>query len=267
MLLELALLGGLSLAPAQAGELRLENLRSTLGEFGPAREKDTLRPGDTLLLSFDIAGVTVDASGRVAYGMGMELKDGTGKSIFAQKPTDNADYLPLGGTTLPARAFVDVPLEQAAGNYSLTLTVTDKATGKSASFTREYDVKPKEFGIVGLRTTFDAVGEMHAPLVGLTGQRVWVLFGIVEFQRDKSTKQPNLEVTMEIFDNESKLVARPTLLTVNKDVKDEDPGIPIRFMLPFNRAGDFRMRLKVTDKLSSKVDTVVLPIKVTPAAR
>ncbi|VTS03953.1 hypothetical protein [Tuwongella immobilis] len=264
MLNELALMGMLMLAPAQASELTLQNVRSTIGEFGPARGKAPLKPGDTYFLSFDIAGVAVDATGKVSYSMGMEVASEKGTKIFEQKPADNSDYLPLGGTVLPARAYVAIPLEQEPGGYVLKLTITDRVSKVSKTLEERFTVKPREFGIVSLFTTYDPKAEVPAPLSGQVGQRIWLHFAVVEFARSGTDKQPNLEVTMEAMDTEGNMVSKPTVLTVNKGIDEKDTGVPMRFMLPFNREGKYRVRLKAVDKLTNKSDVVELPIVVTP---
>jgi len=266
MLNELALMSLLMLAPSQATELSLENVRSTVGHFGHPRMRAPLKPGDTLFLSFDITGLSNDGTGKVAYSMGMELATEKGVKLFEQKPVDSVDQLPLGGSVLPARAFVLIPLEQDPGNYVVRLTVVDKATKVSKTLEEKYTVKPREFGIVTLFSSYDPKGEIPAPLGGQAGQRIWVQFAVVEFTRSPTTKQPNLEVSMEAFTATGEAVTKPTVVTYSMGIDEKDTGIPMLFMLPLNREGKFKVKLKVTDKLTNKVDAIELPITVHPAS-
>ena len=125
MLTSMALFAALTMSPGQAGGLTLSNPRITYGELGSTRPDNKLQPGDIFFLSFDIDGIKVNEAGRVKYGMAMEVTDATGKSIFKQMPVERDDFLPLGGTKLPARAFVSVGVDQPAGEYTCKVTVTD----------------------------------------------------------------------------------------------------------------------------------------------
>ena len=57
-------------------------------------------------------------------------------------------------------------------------------------------------------------------------------------------------------------LAKPTVYTINKDVPLEDKGIPLRFLLPMNRAGEYVVELKAMDNRTKKTSRVVLPFKV-----
>ena len=103
MLQSMALFAALTMTPGQGAGLTLSNPRITYGELGSTRPDNKLLPGDIFFLSFDIDGIKVSEAGRVKYGMAMEVVDATGKSIFKQMPVERDDFLPLGGTRLPAR--------------------------------------------------------------------------------------------------------------------------------------------------------------------
>ena len=60
MLTTLVLLTGLLSAPAEAEDLSLTDVRLTHGIFGPPRASAKVLPGDRLVVSFDIAGITAD---------------------------------------------------------------------------------------------------------------------------------------------------------------------------------------------------------------
>ena len=77
-----ALMAVLSLAPEQAGQLNLANVRTAYGAPGVLRTDTKLLPGDQLTVAFDIEGVTVSPEGKVLYSMATELLDGKGKPVF-----------------------------------------------------------------------------------------------------------------------------------------------------------------------------------------
>jgi len=60
---------------------------------------------------------------------------------------------------------------------------------------------------------------------------------------------------------------KPTTVVIDKDVPENDIGIPLRFLLPMNRSGDFTVKLRATDKVSGKISIVSLPILVLSPTR
>src|SRR5262249_50283509 len=124
----LAVLAGV---PAQPAELKLTNVRMTVGELGPARDGNKLLPGDVMFIAYDIDGLTISEEGIARYSMAMEVTDAAGKLIFKQDPRELEDFVPLRGNRIPARAFITVGLDQPAGNYGCKITVTDPKTKAS----------------------------------------------------------------------------------------------------------------------------------------
>jgi hypothetical protein len=265
MLTSVALVAAMTFAPAQGG-LTLSGARVTFGELGAVRTDTKFLPGDIFFVAFDIDGIKVDEMGRVKYSMGMEVVNKENAAIFKQQPMDREDFLPLGGTKLPARAFVTVGLDQAPGPYTCRVTVTDRSTKTSQTIEAKFEVLKKAFGLVQVYTSADGKGEVPAPTLGVAGQSVYVHFAAVGFARDEKTKQPNVEVEMAVtLKDGTPALAKPTSIVIDKDVGAEDSGIPLRFLLPMNRAGEFNVELKATDKISKATSKVVLPIKVLPA--
>src|SRR5438067_10736916 len=97
MLTNLALLAGLLAGAAQADGLTLEGAHLTHGIFGPPRAGARILPGDGLVVSFDIVGVTADEAGKVRYAIGVELSEATGKVLFRQLPREQETLASLGG--------------------------------------------------------------------------------------------------------------------------------------------------------------------------
>ena len=265
MMTSVALIAALTLTPAQGG-LTLSGARVTMGELGAPRANLKFLPGDIFFVSFDIDGIKVDDGGKVKYSMGMEVFNKEKKSIFIQQPQEREDFLPLGGTKLPARAFITIGLDQAPGIYNCKVTVTDVAAKASKIIDQEFEVLPKSFGLVQVYTSADGKGEIPAPPLGVAGQSVFVHFAVVGFTRDPKGKQPDIDVEMAVMTKEGKpALAKPATITINNGVTAEESGIPLRFLLPMNRAGDFTVELKATDKITKATSKVLLPIKVLPA--
>src|SRR6266404_2349624 len=131
-------LAALSLTPAQNAPLGLTNDRITFGgQFGPARPSNKHLPGDIFHFAFDIDNLVPNADGLVKYTIstlvtdaaGKEVLDPmTGKPIYSAPATDQEVTLPLGASKLPARAYVLIRPEQAAGLFNCRVTVIDRAT-------------------------------------------------------------------------------------------------------------------------------------------
>ena len=263
MLSTLALLAGL-VAPAQADGLSLKDVRLTLGIAGPPRASAKLLPGDNLIVSFDIAGITTDEAGKVRYSIGTELSDSEGKVLFRQIPRPQETVAALGGGTVPAFAQVDVGLQQPPGEYKLKVTVTDLASSKSQSLTQPFTVLPKAFGLVRLSASLDPDG-VYPACQPVVGQTAWLHLAVVGFERAGSGGQPDVTLEVRILDENGKpTTAKPISGTVNKDVDAKAPSLPLQFPVALNRPGKFTLQLKVADKVSGKTVQIAAPFIVRP---
>ncbi len=248
----LALIASLIAGLGEPEDLSLTDIRFTLGVFGPPRAGTKVLPGDRLVVSFDIAGISADENGKVLYSLATELSDAKGKVLFRQAPRNQETIAALGGRRLPAFAQVDVGLDQPPGSYKLKITVTDRAVNKTASATRSFAVLPRSFGLVRLSASRDPDGQLPAFLPA-AGQTVWLHLTVVGFERDKDGGQPNVVLEVHLRDEQGKATtARPLSGTVNKDVPDRDEALPMQFPVLLNRAGKFTLQLKATDKVSGK---------------
>jgi hypothetical protein len=256
----------LSLAPAQGGELKLSNVRFTVGEMGPPRSEARFLPGDIVYIGYDIVGLTIDTDGTARYRMAMEISDAAGKVYFKENPRDLTDFVPLRGQVIPARAFVTVGLDQPPGQYQCKVTVTDTTTKATATFTARFEVLKPAFGIVAVHPTLDPQRQIPAPTQAFVGQTLFINFSVVGFERDGKTRQPNTLNEYQVLDEKG----QPILAKAISQVVDRglDPSVPIytlQFPLFLNRPGRFTARITVTDKLSGKSARVELPVTVLPA--
>ncbi len=262
----LPLIAALSLTPAQnegrGGGLELTNIRATYGMMGPVRTDNKLLPGDMFFVSYDIENVQTDKSGRILYSMGMELFDSKMKTQYKQEPRDQEALNSLGGNRLPAFAHIFVGLDQPAGEYTLRVTVTDRAAKATKSFERKFEVLEPGFGLVRLFLTADPQGQTPVPPLGVPGQVVWLHFAVVGFERGGPKKEPDIGLTMQIVDeNDKPTLDKPfpgDVMELPKDVK----LIPMDFPLALNRVGKFTVRLKATDRRSKRTAELTYPIQV-----
>jgi hypothetical protein len=254
------LLAAAGLVAGQNNGLALTNVRATYGTPGIVRDSNKLLPGDHVYVSFDIEGITVSDQGRVQYSMTTEVLDGEGKLLFREEPRDLEVVNGLGGQTVPAYTHLNVGVNAKAGKYTLKTTVTDRASKKSQSLSREFEVQPKQFGLVRLTTTLDA--DARVPVGSFaTGQTLFVNCSAVDFQR--SNKQPKVTVEMRVFDDSDKpVLAEPFKGVIEKDVPETALSVPVQFLIPLNRAGKFKVELKATDQLSGKTAELKFPITV-----
>jgi hypothetical protein len=259
----LTALAALGPAAGQAGELTLTNVRPAHGVLGPTRAEDRLLPGDSYVVSFDIEGISADASGRVRYAMGTEVSNSAGRALFRQDARDLEATASLGGR-VPAFARVDVGLDQPPGDYTLRVTVTDRATGRTGALTRQLAVLPRGFGLVRLALTSDPDAQYPAPVPG-AGQSLRVNVGIVGFARDRASAQPH--VTFQALVREERgqpTLARPLTGTVSRDVPEKAQSLPIHFPLSLNRPGKFTLELAATDEVGKKTAKLSTPLVVRP---
>jgi hypothetical protein len=260
-----ALLAALTLAPEQAGSLKLTNVRTTYGVSGPARPDNKFLPGDLFMLSFDIEGAKADAGGKVRYSIGMDVMDDQGKVVYRQVPRDLETTVAPGSKTLPAFASIQIGLDAPAGNYTVKLTVTDRAAQATQELTRTYQLLPKAFGIVRLTTTNDSDGQTPAPFFQ-AGKSGWINLTVVGFARDKAKSQPNVTVTLRVLDAKGRpALAKPQTGEVNKDIPEKAPALPLQFVLRLHQPGKYTVELQAADKITGETAKLSFPLTVVKA--
>src|SRR5262249_32280010 len=110
-----------------------------------------------------------------------------------------------------------------------------------------------DFGIVNVGLFNDA--ECHAPnsAVGVVGDSTYLRFAAIGFATDKETKQPKLNVSMRIVDEQGKpTMAKPLVGTVDSGISAQDRLIPMQFGITLNRRGRFTVELVAEDRVSGK---------------
>jgi hypothetical protein len=265
MLNTVAVVALLSATLAQSDGLTLSDARLTYGVLGPARKDNKLLPGDNLVVSFEIHGMTVDANGRVIYSTVTELTDTKGKVWFRSPSRDLTETNSLGGGSRTAYARAEVGLDQPPGDYVLKVTVTDRANKKSQTLTQPFTVLPKAFGMVALSATADADGQVPCGLLGV-GQSLFVNGAVVGFNRASgSAAQPHVALEMRILDaNNKPTVAAPFTGVINQNVSARSVALPFQFLVSLNRPGQFTLELKATDKVGGKTVSQSFPFTVNP---
>jgi hypothetical protein len=251
-------------APGGAEQLTISNIRGTYGLLGSQRPDNKLLPGDVYVIQYDIEGLKADSDGKVQFSMEMEVKDSKDKVIFKAAPRNQEVVLSLGGSRAQASTYVKAGFNQPAGQYTVTVSVVDKATKAKQSFSRTIVVLEKDFGIVWPYTSADTPAAWPCAQMGVTGQYLVLNFGVVGFQRDAKTQQPSIKVEMQILDEkENPTLGKPFTGEVINGIPAQGDEIPMQFQIGLNRAGKFTIVLKATDRVANKVaKKITLPLTV-----
>jgi len=257
----LALTTALSLTPAQKGQLQLTNIRPTYWVLGQERKENIVLPGDIFVVSFDIENLKVQPDGVVKYSMGMELNmKGKAKPEFQKEPMPLETVNILGGSRLPSFARAVTGPDTVPGEYTLKVTVTDRAANQSQVLTQSFQVVPPRLGFVRAALTYESGQE--APALAAPGQTLLLNFAVVGFTLDKKS-QPSLTVEMTIVDETGKPTLAAPITGAIREVKEEFKKlIPWQFILQLNRAGKFKIHIKTTDRLLNKSAEMDLDLNV-----
>ena len=262
MLYALAI-AALAAVPAQGGELKLTNVRMTLGDLGPTRPDAKFLPGDVLHLRFDMAGLSIAANGAAKYKMESKVVDKNNKVIFKKDAEETELFAPLRGNTVPGAALILIGLDMDAGNYVLEISVEDPTTKASAKTSAKFEVLKRDFGIVGVHTTADFQGFIPTSNVGMVGQTMILWYTVASFDRDPKTKQPKIELQFQLKDDKGNaILAEPIKHTQDGGVDEKFGSFTPYYSLYLNRPGKFTVQITALDKVSNKKATYDWPVTV-----
>jgi hypothetical protein len=266
----LALALAMTLLPSSAlAQLKLTNQRVTYVN-GLPRDTNKILPLDSFYVFFEIENLQVDKGGRGQFSHALQVTDSKGKLIFKEENKDLTAQLVLGSNSMPMRSEVQTSPQMDPGKYTMHVTVTDQLAKTKATFTQDFEVLPKAFGIVRFMTTLgDGFKEFTAPPVGYASEFLAVRFVVVGMKRDKGKFKVSL--TMRILDKNGKETTPktpytakwPEELPLEPEVKLEDiQWIPSFFVIPLNRPGDFTVILEARDEIGKTTETIRFPLRV-----
>jgi hypothetical protein len=264
MLQYLVLLSALGIAGAQDAPLEIANAHATYGYLGaPHPTVEGRLPGDTIYFTFDIKNMKLDDAGRASYSLLVEVTDDKGHLVYKQGPTNAVAQNYLGGNSMPCSAHLDLPLDSVPGVHHFKVTITDRTTNKMVSLEKMGKILAPNFGLVRVGTYADREARVPAAPIGVCGETLFFSFAPVGFARDQATKQPNLYVSMRVFDDKGKpTFTKPLTGIVNKEVPDDLKVVQMQFGITLNRTGAYTVELEAIDKISGKSAKVNLPLKV-----
>lgn len=253
------------LLPVQTSKLELTNIRATHGLMGISRPDFSILPGDMLYIAFDINGLQMDQEGRLRFGTALEVEDGKGKTIFKEDLSPVAPVVALfGGTRIPHSVMISTGLEQAPGMYRAKVTVRDYQAKKDASFTKDFTLTQPDFGIVRIQLCFDRLSQIPAPPAAAAGQTVFLNFVPVHFKRD-AKNEASVSVELNVLDDKGAATTVKPLSGGEKNLPPEVNYLQMRFDVPLQRAGSFKLVLKATDQVSKKTVALTIPLQVVEA--
>ncbi|MCI0685303.1 MAG: hypothetical protein L0Y71_24660 [Gemmataceae bacterium] len=245
-------------APAAAPAVELKNFRVCYAPlpFGATRVDAKCLPGDFLFVTYDIEALKFDdKTGKASFVTVLELFDAQAKEIF-KKETPSEVVAHLGGSRMPGDLHVQMGRAQKPGKYRIRLTVLDRLAKSSDSEVYSFELLPPTFGIAGI----------VAPAIGFPGQHHSTEFALVDLTLD-GKKQPDVEVTMRVFDDAGKEVAKPIVSILPRDLPvgadlEKENFVPMRYPIYLNRSGRFTIDIHAKDKAGNKEARLKYPLNV-----
>ena len=257
----LAALFTLGLFPGLAPAVEIKNIRPCYAPFGATRYDLNLLPGDVLFITYDLDGLQTDPkTKKTNYETILELIDDPSQKspkVLYKKPTTNEVIPQLGTGRMPGDLHVIMGAQQAPGKYAVRLTVHDKIAKDAKSFTYPFTVVPQSFGFVGV----------SAPAIGFPGQHYVTGFGLVNLATDGKTKQPKVDVDIQILDDKGKAVAPTVKIELPRDMPEgidlaQANFVPLQYPIYLNRPGTFTIDIQAHDKFGNKKASLRYPVTV-----
>jgi hypothetical protein len=252
----------LSAAPART-TLEIRNIEAAYGPVGPVRPSADYYPGDEVFFRFLIAGAQLDAAGKMSCDLVLTLT-GPGDRVLLNHAFPVGGVLALGGDSFPGSAQVALRGDAPPGAYALTVTVRDKVASTEARFRREITISPAAFVIVAPRFSYDADGKAPAPVGGLVGQTLYFKMKVIGFDRSRGKIDVNLAVRI-LDPGTRRLIIAPIQFDESTDdakVVKQATDVTFSGDMSLNRAGDFLLRLEVTDRTTNKSIALETPMHV-----
>ncbi len=255
----LAALFVLGFFPSLSSAVDIKNIRPCYAPFGATRYDLKLLPGDVLFITYDLEGLKTDKSGKTNYETTLELID-TNNKVLYKKPTTNEVVPQLGTGRMPGDLHVIMGAQQAAGKYTVRLTVHDKLeTDKNLAakkFEYPFDVIPQSFGFVGVT----------APAIGFPGQHYVTGFGLVNLAMNDK-KQPNTEINIRILDEKDNAVAPAVKIELPRDMPEgidltQANFVPLQYPIYLNRPGRFTIDIQAKDNFGNRKASLRYPVTV-----
>ncbi len=249
-------------ATAEA-RLAVENVQCAYGPLLPERKTLEFYPEDLIYFRYLVTGIQVDRAGQVDAEAVVKLTDGAGKEV-AKNTIPFKARLSLGGDSFSGVAYLNLTEQFITGVYTFTVTVVDNLGSEKVSFQREVRLRPGDFAIIRPRFSYDADGRAPAPVGGLVSQTLY--FRIEVYGFDRGQERVHLVSSVQVLDKDGKELLPEPLETVLKS--DDAKLVKATSVASFNgslslhRAGEFTLRITVSDRIGTKMTKLELPLHV-----
>ncbi len=255
----------LAAAPASA-KLEIEKIEPCYGRLGPVRKTLDFYPYDEVYFRFTVTGARADDDGKLDVEISRVLLDDKGKEVVAKKSFGLKGQLTFGNDSFPGSVSISLPEPAIAGDYTLKVTVKDNLASDETGFERKMKLKATEYAIISPELFHDAGHVVPAAAGGTVGQQLHFRLYTIGF--DRSQGKIDSEMTVQVLDKDKKeLLPKPLRVIAEKDdekVVKELPALDFSGWVVLTKAGEFTLRIKVTDRISKQTATFEVLLKVTP---
>jgi hypothetical protein len=245
-------------------KFEIRDAQASHGLLGPERKSNRYVSGDQVYVRYTIAGLRTDADGRARLELRLTVADAAGKLVLRRESPLN-QTVALGGDSIPGFATFDLDENVPPGEYEMTVEVTDLIVKETASFRHRFTCAKEEFALVQIRFSHDAAGDVPAAPGGLVSQPLHVRMKAVGF--DKSKNEIDVQMEIDVLDAAGKPVMPKPIRTgvhnENPEEVKEATRLSLSTGLSLNRAGNFTLRITVTDTLAKKKVVFESPLRVT----
>jgi hypothetical protein len=249
-------------APARAA-LEIRDIQAAYGPVGPVRPSADYYPGDEIFFRFLVAGAQPDAAGRLSCDLVITFT-GPGDNVLLDRTFPAVGIFALGGDSFPGSARVTLGGDVPPGAYTLTVALRDKVASTQARFQRPITILPAAFAIVAPQFSYDADGKAPAPAGGLIGQTLYFKIKVIGF--DRSQGKIDMRLAVRVLDPQTRHVISAALqddeATDDANVVKQVNDVTFSGDFSLNRAGDFLLRLEVTDRMTNKTIALEAPMQV-----
>jgi hypothetical protein len=250
--------------PAHA-DLKLENIQLAEGRLGPPRTMLKFFPEEEIVFRYLITGLQLDENGKIAGELSVTVTDLGGHVAFTKKMPVPEATLALGGGTMPGFASVELPAGATPGAYTVKVAFTDQHSGQTARFERRVSLQPAAFAAISPRFFYDQEGKVPAPPEGKLSQTLYVRLKAIGFDRSQGKLAAVME--MQVLDAKGQeVMPKPIQARLrNSDAKVVQQVTSVDFSgtLTLNRAGEYTLRITITDEVRKKSTQYQTAIRVT----
>lgn len=259
--LALLFVAGLALAE---GELKITKVRLSFGPVGPERKTNQMIPGDEMFVRYLVEGVKVGPDGKIEIKNRIVILNPEGKEIYDQEAVAN-EILALGGNAYHGVSTMGTGPGVAPGEYTVKVTTRDLLAKVDVTSENKIVVVKPRFGMARLRFSHDPEGKSNATTSGVVGEQIFFRLAALNFKREGGV---HVIMETQVYDaaNEVPVMPNPLTATVKVDKPEElemvKKAVVFNGFVSLSRAGDFTLRIRVSDERGMNEERVDLPLKV-----